>query len=802
MYSDFTVRFKFRVVKGNSGFYFRSEKVARGVGVHGFQAEVENSNKVAGLYETGKRGWVKQPDAELIKGLYKPGKWNAMSVTAIGRHVVVQLNGTKTVELKDDPGRLVGHFALQLHGGMDMEVMFKDVEIRNEKPAAGDDGFTPMFNGKDLTGWQTTGNWVVEKDGSISLHPRPGERGWQRYGAYLTTARKYRDFILDLEFKINKRGNSGVFLRVGDPKSQVNSGFEVQILDTHGKAKPTAHDCGGVIGTASPAKNMAKPAGEWNRYTITCVGSQLKVVLNGEQIIDLDLSTSRLKDRPPSGYIGFQDEAKRVWYRNVRIKELTAQGKTSTDPPGPTSLAPGRRDRRLADRPPSGHPSVAGATGKELTQTMFYKAKAKETGNMWDTWLYLHEGTYYLYYLAKSAKQWDNISLATSPDGVHWREHGRVLAKAEGVTWMGTGSTWKSPTFATDGKFIMNFSEWRGPRQTIFFAESTDLVNWKRLSGECEFTQDERWYEPTGRWDCIWTIPRPGGGMYGYWTATPKNATGGRFGFGETLDGVHWKALEPPKVHGVGVGEVGAIEKIGGRYIMMFGSHGAMVTLTAEKPEGPFHAAKTNFRFLTGHTYFSRFFATPGGMLVNHHSIARDGQVSFAPLKAAAVDAAGTFRLGWWKGNETMKHASVEVQPAPEGDAPIAMLGNTFDVEGGLILEGVLALPTQKGAPRRGLYIECGADSGSAILINTAGLAELGSMKADGSGFKAVKRVDRKMAFGTPAAFRLLLRDSLLEFYLDDILIECFSLPAVATGRIGLIGGRGSDAISDLRAWQ
>jgi hypothetical protein len=51
-------------------------------------------------------------------------------------------------------------------------------------------------------------------------------------------------------------------------------------------------------------------------------GNLLKVVLNGEQIIDLDLSKSGLKDRPAKGYISFQDEAKQVWYRNVRIKEL------------------------------------------------------------------------------------------------------------------------------------------------------------------------------------------------------------------------------------------------------------------------------------------------------------------------------------------------------------------------------------------------------------------------------------------------------------------------------------------------
>ena len=183
-------------------------------------------------------------------------------------------------------------------------------------------GFVPMFDGKTLAGWQTTGNWVVEEDGVVTLIPRPGEEGWQRYDAYLSTTRKYKDFILDLEFKIEEEGNSGVFLRIGDLSNHVDSGFEVQILDTHGKPDPGPHDCGGVIGTAAPSKNMAKPAGEWNRYIITCNGNLLQVEHNGELIIDLQLDKSAIKDRPPEGYIGFQDEAKRVWYRNVRIKEL------------------------------------------------------------------------------------------------------------------------------------------------------------------------------------------------------------------------------------------------------------------------------------------------------------------------------------------------------------------------------------------------------------------------------------------------------------------------------------------------
>jgi hypothetical protein len=183
-------------------------------------------------------------------------------------------------------------------------------------------GFVPLFNGKDLSGWQTKGNWKVEADGTVALQPREGETGWKRFDAYLSTTRKYSDFVLDLEFKFEPKGNSGVFLRVGDLKDPVTSGFEVQILDSHGLEKPGHHDCGGIVRVVGPTKNMVKPAGEWNRYTITVQGRRVKVIFNGEQVIDMDLDDSVKKDRPNEGHIAFQDEAKRVWYRNVRIKEL------------------------------------------------------------------------------------------------------------------------------------------------------------------------------------------------------------------------------------------------------------------------------------------------------------------------------------------------------------------------------------------------------------------------------------------------------------------------------------------------
>jgi len=128
-YGDFTVDLKFKAVKGNSGLYFRAERVAGSVGVHGFQAEIDASKDVGGLYETGGRAWVVQPSPEDVKTWFKPGQWNRMTVSAHGRRIVVHVNGKKSAELIDDPGRLEGYLGMQLHGSQDVEVQFKDIRM-------------------------------------------------------------------------------------------------------------------------------------------------------------------------------------------------------------------------------------------------------------------------------------------------------------------------------------------------------------------------------------------------------------------------------------------------------------------------------------------------------------------------------------------------------------------------------------------------------------------------------------------------------------------------------------------------
>jgi len=128
-FTDFTIRLQFKAVRGNSGLYFRiAEKGSSGV--TGFQAEIDAKVDVGGLYETNGRSWVVQPKPADVAKYFKPGEWNEMVVCAHGTKVTVDVNGVRTADIDDARQRMAGPFALQVHGGQDGEVWFKDIEIR------------------------------------------------------------------------------------------------------------------------------------------------------------------------------------------------------------------------------------------------------------------------------------------------------------------------------------------------------------------------------------------------------------------------------------------------------------------------------------------------------------------------------------------------------------------------------------------------------------------------------------------------------------------------------------------------
>ncbi|MEM1294874.1 MAG: DUF1080 domain-containing protein [Verrucomicrobiota bacterium] len=191
--------------------------------------------------------------------------------------------------------------------------------------AADAEGFTIIYDGKDLSKIKTEGNWMIQEDGSLHLEPRPGEEGWKRYGSYIWLKEDYADFVFDFEFKYGKGGNSGFYFRCADEIDPTKSGFEVQILDSYGVEKELGHhDMGGVIKTNGPLKNMSKPAGEWNRMVVTMKGDNLHVVLNGEVVQDINLAEKKPEDKTlvPSGKICIQDHGQPFTVRNLRVKRL------------------------------------------------------------------------------------------------------------------------------------------------------------------------------------------------------------------------------------------------------------------------------------------------------------------------------------------------------------------------------------------------------------------------------------------------------------------------------------------------
>lgn len=332
LYGDFELMFEVKVDNQlNSGVQIRSQTKGGPQGrVNGPQVEIEASGSKGAesgyLYGEAAGGWMTPQDQRKPHKHFKDGEWNRYHVVAVGPTIQTWINGVEISNLTDAQKFKThpkGFIGLQVHGigkgKGPFSVAWRNIRIRDLS------GFKSLYNGKDLSGWTTTGNWLPQTDGSLLIQPKEGQTGWKRYADYIWSEKKYKDFILDLEYTYPKGGNSGVFFRVGDLADPVKTGIECQILDCSDKGDNIGqHDHGGIIRTAGPTKNMSKAPGEWNRMVVTCVGNHLVVDLNGEQIINIKLDESAAKDRPLEGYIGLQDHGtpNNLKFRNIRIKEL------------------------------------------------------------------------------------------------------------------------------------------------------------------------------------------------------------------------------------------------------------------------------------------------------------------------------------------------------------------------------------------------------------------------------------------------------------------------------------------------
>ncbi|MBC8357737.1 MAG: DUF1080 domain-containing protein [Candidatus Aminicenantes bacterium] len=144
-------------------------------------------------------------------------------------------------------------------------------------------------------------------------------------GLFWYSVKKYKDFILELDFKCaDKYTNSGIFIRVPDmPKNDdyIYHSFEIQIDDS-GKG---IHKTAAVYDAEPPNADAFKESGEWNHLKIVFKGKNIQLELNGVGVLDWDAEPrGKVKDFADEGYIGLQNHDSRspAYFKNIFIKEL------------------------------------------------------------------------------------------------------------------------------------------------------------------------------------------------------------------------------------------------------------------------------------------------------------------------------------------------------------------------------------------------------------------------------------------------------------------------------------------------
>jgi hypothetical protein len=271
------------------------------------------------------------------------GEWNRLHIRMVGPYVTVVLNDKKVVDNvvmenyydPEIPIFMRGPIYLQTHGA---ETRFRNVFVR-EIPAeesnrilaeiGGKEGFKPVFNGKDLSGWTGAVDDFQVVDGAIQC--KPG------HGGNLLTEESFDNFVVRLEFKLPPGGNNGLAIRAPVSSDELAyAGMELQVLDDSAPQYKDLHDYqshGSLYGLAAARRGYLRPADEWNYEEVTVDGDRITVRLNGFEILNVNVDEVRQKpldgkEHPGAfrneGHFGFCGHNDPVAFRNVQIKRLPA----------------------------------------------------------------------------------------------------------------------------------------------------------------------------------------------------------------------------------------------------------------------------------------------------------------------------------------------------------------------------------------------------------------------------------------------------------------------------------------------
>jgi hypothetical protein len=392
VYGDFILEYEMKMDYGlNSGVQFRSVSLQPDgtERVNGYQVECDDHDSrpwAGGIYEEASRGWLYPMAYRMcVTKENKRGEWNKIRVEAVGSTIRTYINGINFANLVDD-ARSEGFIALQVHGIGDnaalegKEIRWRNIRIQTEvpgkfmmadvelapevsylnnalTPAQKNEGWKLLWDGKSSEGWRGARldafpekGWNME-NGMLTVEKSGGAES--AHGGDIVTIKKYKNFILEVDFRLSEGANSGIKYFV-DPDLNTGAGSaigcEFQILDdrNHPDAKM------GIAGNRTLASlydlikadalmygqdNTPKRfngVGTWNRARIEVRGAQVAHYLNGIKVVEYERGTqmwkalvaySKYVDWPAfgeaeSGHLLLQDHGDEVSFRNVKILEL------------------------------------------------------------------------------------------------------------------------------------------------------------------------------------------------------------------------------------------------------------------------------------------------------------------------------------------------------------------------------------------------------------------------------------------------------------------------------------------------
>ncbi len=340
-FGDYELRLEYRTVAGaDSGIYLKGCP----------QVQIWDTTAAGGKWDRGAdRGsgglWNNTPGQPgkdpLVHADRAFGEWNAFRIVQVGARTWVWLNHELVVDgavLENyfDPARRIplparGPIQLQTHGG---EIRWRNVFVREIEPAEANrrlrerapEDFEPLFNGRNLSGWQGALEGYDVVDGAIV--------GRASAGGTLFTRETYADFVLRVEFKLPTGGNNGLAIRYPGHGNPAYDGMtEIQVLDNTGpkfQALDSRQYHGSAYGLVPAFRGYLRAVGEWNFQEVTVQGSTLRVELNGNIILDTDLAavTDAYQDKPhpgkdlTAGHLGLAGHRSPVAFRSLAVKRL------------------------------------------------------------------------------------------------------------------------------------------------------------------------------------------------------------------------------------------------------------------------------------------------------------------------------------------------------------------------------------------------------------------------------------------------------------------------------------------------